>query len=247
MTSLASSGDAPKVFPNTRWSVVLAATQPKSPESTEALEIICRAYWHPLYAYVRRCGHSPHDAQDLTQEFFRQLLEKHWLENADREKGRLRTFLVMALKHLMANEWRRASAEKRGGRQPHLPLDTALAESRFAADSKLTPDEVFDRQWALTLLDLTINKLQAEFTAAGKTDEFGKLKSCLMAEHGAIDYSAVAAQLGVNAGAARAAVHRLRKRFRQLYRVEIARTLADGADLDGELRHLAAALAFEER
>jgi len=134
VSSPASSTDLPKVFPNTRWSVVLAATQPHSPGSTEALEVICRAYWHPLYAYVRRCGHSPHDAQDLTQEFFRRLLEKRWLENADREKGRLRTFLIMTLKHFIANEWRRASAQKRGGRQPHVPLDTALAESGFAAD-----------------------------------------------------------------------------------------------------------------
>jgi RNA polymerase sigma-70 factor (ECF subfamily) len=245
VSSPASSTDLPKVFPNTRWSVVLAATQPHSPGSTEALEVICRAYWHPLYAYVRRCGHSPHDAQDLTQEFFRRLLEKRWLENADREKGRLRTFLILTLKHFIANEWRRASAQKRGGRQPHVPLDTALAESAFAADQQLSPDEVFDRQWALTLLDLTLKKLQAEFTAAGKSRDYDTLKSCLMAEHGAIDYSAVAQQLGINASSTRVAVHRLRKRFRQLYREEITQTLVDGADLDGEMRHLAAALACE--
>jgi RNA polymerase sigma-70 factor (ECF subfamily) len=209
------------------------------------LETICRAYWHPLYAYARRCGHSPHDAQDLTQEFFRRLLEKHWLESADREKGRLRTFLILALKHFMSNEWRRVSAQKRGGHHAHLPWDTALAESRCAADAHLSADEIFDRQWALTLLDLTLKKLQTEFTAAGKAGDFDRLKSCLMAEHGTIDYVAVAEQLGVNPGAARVAVHRLRKRFRQLYREEIAQTLTDGADLDAELRHLAAALAYE--
>lgn len=245
MSSLASSSDSPRVFPNTRWSVVLAATQSNSSESAEALETICRAYWHPLYAYVRRCGHSPHDAQDLTQEFFQRLLEKHWLEGADRQKGRLRTFLVLALKHFMANEWRRTSAQKRGGNQSHVSLDTAFAESCCAPDPELSPDEVFDRQWALTLLDLTLKQLQAEFAAAGKAGDFDTLKSCLMAEHGAIDYSAMAEQLGINAGAARVAVHRLRKRFRQLYREEIAQTLAEGADLDGELRHLAAALACE--
>jgi len=206
--------------------------------------VICRAYWHPLYAYVRRCGHSPHDAQDLTQEFFRRLLEKCWLKNADPQKGRLRTFLVLALKHFMANEWRRKSARKRGGDQSHVPLDTALAESRCAEDSSLSPDEVFDRQWALTLLALTLKKLQAEFSAS---DDFDKLKNYLIAEHGAIDYSAVAQQLGTNAGAARVAVHRLRKRFRQLYREEIAQTLTDGTDLDSELRHLAAALAYERK
>jgi len=112
----------PQVFPRTRWSVVLAATQQPSPEAEAALETICRAYWYPLYAFVRRSGQSPHDAQDLTQEFFRHLLEKRWLEAADREKGRLRTFLVTALKHFMAKEWRRASAHKRGGGQTHVPI-----------------------------------------------------------------------------------------------------------------------------
>ena len=245
MNSLASSSDAPGMFPNTRWSVVLAATHPDSPESAQALETVCRAYWRPLYAYVRCCGQSPPDAQDLTQEFFRRLLEKHRLEDADRRKGRLRTFLVLALKHFMANEWRRAAAQKRGGHQSSVPLDTEFAESRYAADPGLTPDEVYDRQWALTLLDLTLHKLRAEFAATGKAGDFDTLKGCLLADHGAIDYSAMARRLGVNAAAARVAVHRLRKRFRLLYREEIAQTLADGADLDGELRHLAAALAYE--
>src|SRR5271168_511749 len=117
MGTVASSNNSARVFPHTRWSVVLAATRPGSPESAGALEDLCRAYWHPLYAYARRCGQSPHDAQDLTQEFFRRLLEKRWLDDADREKGRLRTFLVVALKLFMANEWRRASAQKRGGNQ----------------------------------------------------------------------------------------------------------------------------------
>ena len=245
MTSLASSRDEPGAFPNTRWSEVLAATQPKSPDAARALDSLCRAYWPPLYAYVRCCGKSPQDAQDLTQEFFRRLLEKHWLKDADRQKGRLRTFLVLALKHFMANEWRRASAQKRGGLQSHTPFDTQFAESGSAADPKMTPEEVYDREWALTLLNLTLNKLKAEFAATGRAGDFDKLKGCLMAEHGTTDYPAIARQLGVNTGAARVAVHRLRKRFRQLYREEIARTLADGNDLDGELRHLTAALAYE--
>lgn len=245
MTSATFSSDAPGAFPHTRWSVVLAASRPPSPASAEALETICRAYWHPLYAYVRRCGQSPHDAQDLTQEFFRRLLEKRWLESADREKGRLRTFLILALKHFMANEWRRESALKRGGGQSHIPLETALAESRFAADSTSPPEELFDRQWALTLLDLTVKKLQAELAAADRTAYFDKLKSCLTAGRGEMDYDEIAQQLGVTAGAARVAAHRLRKRFRQLYREEIAQTLADPADLDGELQHLAAALGRE--
>ena len=243
VSSESSSSDAPRSFPNTRWSVVLAAQQ-SSPESAAALEVLCHAYWYPLYAYVRRCGQSPQDAQDLTQEFFCRLLEKRWFEYADREKGRLRTFLIVALKNFMSNEWRRASAQRRGGGTAPAQFDTAFAESRFAADSHaLAPDETFDRQWALTLLDLTVNRLRDEFAAVGKPGDFEGLKNCLLAERGAIEYATVARQLGVNEGAARVAVHRLRKRFREIYREEISQTLADGADVDAELRHLAAALA----
>jgi RNA polymerase sigma-70 factor (ECF subfamily) len=244
MSNRASSSDGPQIFPNTRWSVVLAARQPESPESAAALEAICRAYWYPLYAYVRRLGQSPPDAQDLTQEFFCRLLEKRWLDAADREKGRLRTFLMVALKNFLGKEWRRVSARRRGGGRAHAPLDTALAESRYAADHHaLAPDETFDQQWALTLLELTLNRLRDEFVVAGKPGDFETLKHSLMSDRGAIDYAAVAKKLGVKEGAARVAVHRLRKRFRETYREEISRTLADGSDLDAEMRHLAAALA----
>ncbi|MDB6023914.1 MAG: hypothetical protein JWM68_137 [Verrucomicrobiales bacterium] len=248
MSGEVASGDSARLFPHTRWSVVLAATQRhSSPESAAALESLCRAYWHPLYAYVRRSGQSPHDAQDITQEFFALLLEKHWLDTADREKGRLRTFLIVALKNFMSKEWRRASAQKRGGGSAHVAFDTTLAETVYATDSstKLAPDEIFDREWALTLLDLTLKRLQAEFAAAGKGNDFEALKGCLMAAHGGIDYTAVASQLEMNEGAARVAVHRLRKRFRDVYREEISQTLAEGADLDAELRHLAGALSQE--
>ncbi|HZQ45911.1 MAG TPA: sigma-70 family RNA polymerase sigma factor [Verrucomicrobiae bacterium] len=244
MSSYISSGVAPRLFPPTRWSVVLAARQRSSPESAAALEAICRAYWFPLYAYVRRSGQSPHDAQDLTQEFFRLLLEKRWLDSANREKGKLRTFLIVALKNFMHKEWRRASAQRRGGGQSHVQFDTTFAESRYAADSySLAPDETFDQQWALTLLELTVNRLRAEFETAGKPGDFEMLKGCLLAARGAVDYAAVAKQLSINEGAVRVAVHRLRKRFREIYREEISQTLADGADLDAELHHLAAALA----
>jgi DNA-directed RNA polymerase specialized sigma24 family protein len=244
MSSAPASSEAPRVFPNTRWSVVLAACATPSPESATALESLCQAYWYPLYAYVRRCGQAPHDAQDLTQAFFCRLLEKRWLDSADREKGKLRSFLIVALKKFMANEWDRASAQRRGGGRAQVPVDTAFAESRFAADTQtLAPDETFDRQWALTLISLTTRRLRAEFEAAGKPGDYDALKPCLLADRGAIDYAAVAEQLGVNEGAARVAVHRLRKRFREIYREEISQTLAAGADLDVELRHLAAALA----
>jgi RNA polymerase sigma-70 factor (ECF subfamily) len=245
MSSLSSSNEVSPAFPRTRWSLVLAATRGPCQESGAALETLCRAYWYPLYAYARRCGQSPHDAQDLTQEFFRHLLEKRWLESADREKGKLRTFLIVALKNFMNKEWRRASAQRRGGGQAFVVFDTAFAESRYAADPSATVglDESFDRQWALTLLELTINRLQAEFSANRRPEDFDALKECLMAARGAVDYAAVASRLGVNEGAARVAAHRLRKRFREIYREEIVQTLADEADVDGELRHLAAALA----
>lgn len=225
---------------------MLAARATPSPESAAALESICQTYWYPLYAYVRRCGHSPHDAQDLTQEFFYRLLEKRWLESANREKGRLRTFLIIALKRFLANEWDRATAQRRGGTQPATQIDTTFAESRFAADPQaLSPDETFDRQWALTLLNLTTSRLRAEFTAAGKPGDYEVLKHCLLADRGAIDYGALGKQLGVNDGAARVAVHRLRKRFREIYREEIFQTLDTGANIEAELRHLAAALAHQ--
>ena len=144
----------------------------------------------------------------------------------------------------MSKQWRRASAQRRGGGQAHAQIDTAFAESRYAADShSLAADETFDQQWALTLLDLTLSRLRAEFTMANKPGDFDLLKDCLMAAHGAIDYPAVAKRLDLNEGAARVAVHRLRKRFRQVYREEISQTLTEGADLDAEVRHLASALA----
>ena len=239
-----SSNVQPGAFPPTRWSVVLAARQ-TSPESAEALEAVCRAYWYPLYAYARRSGNSPPDAQDLTQEFFRLLLEKRWLEQADRDKGRLRTFLITALKHFMAKEWRRQSAQKRGGGRECIPLDTRFAESCYAADSIDTSaaDEIFDRQWALTLLQLAMARLQDEFTAAGRAEDFCVLREFLAVSHAAIDYPSAAARLNTSEGNARVAVHRLRKRFRELYREETSQTLPNGADLDAELRHLAKALA----
>jgi RNA polymerase sigma-70 factor (ECF subfamily) len=231
-------------FRTTQWTQVMRA-KADSKEGRRALADLCQAYWYPLYAYVRRSGYSVHDAQDLTQEFFCQLLEKHWLDAADRTKGKLRSFLITALKHFMANEWRRLATQKRGGGQPHVPLDTALAESRYAADPAAQSDaeELFDQQWALTLLDRTFARLQAEFDADNKASEYEALKGCLMAGRGTIDYAAVAAQLGSNEGAARVAVHRLRARFRAVYREEITQTLADGLDPDEEMRHLAAALS----
>lgn len=239
------SDAAARQFPLTHWSLVLAAVASSSPVAAEALEAICQAYWYPLYAYARRCGQTPPDAQDLTQEFFQHLLAHRWLAAADRGKGRLRTFLITAFKHFMAKEWRRQTAGKRGGGQVHLPMDTTFAESRLAAEptSPLPAEAAFDRQWALTLLELTLQQLEAEYGSAGKAAEFGFLKGTLVAAHRKLDYAALAAQLTCSEGAARVAVHRLRRRFRELYREQIARTLPAAADVEAELRHLANALA----
>ncbi len=173
---------------------MLAARGESSPESEAALETICRAYWYSLYAYARRRGQSPPDAQDFTQEFFRLLLEKRWLDSADPDKGRLRTFLVVAMKRFMAKEWRRASAERRGGAQVHVPIDTRFAESRYAADATTpeTAEETFDRQWAITLMEITLQRIRAEFEGAGRSDQFEALKECLTAERGVLDYSGMA-------------------------------------------------------
>ncbi|MFN7141230.1 MAG: RNA polymerase sigma factor [Limisphaerales bacterium] len=244
MAALETSREWPQQFPPTRWSVVLEARRQTSAQSQAALEIICQSYWYPLYAHARRCGYSPHDAEDLTQGFFCCLLEKRWLDTADQEKGRLRSFLLSAFKNFMAKEWRRASAQKRGGGEIHVPMDSTLVESRYAMDSvaELRPDDMFDQQWALTLIDLTLERLQKEFVSVGKAKDFEALKGSLMAERGNIDYAAVAEGLGTTEGAARVAVHRLRKRFREIYREEISQTLSNREDLNTELRYLAAAL-----
>lgn len=243
MSTRAPSTDATGQFPNTRWSVVLAAQSSPSPDSEVALARICESYWYPLYAYARRCGHSVDDAQDLTQGFFCRLLGKRWLDRADRTRGRLRTYLIVALKNFMRSEWRHASALRRGGGRAPVPIDTAFAETRLAADRQaLAPDETFDRQWAITLLEITTARLREESGTTGKLPDFEILKPCLMADRGAIDYAAMAAQLGTSEGAVRVAVHRLRKRFREVFREEISRTLSEDANLEEEIRHLVAAL-----
>jgi RNA polymerase sigma-70 factor (ECF subfamily) len=231
------------IFVTTRWSVVQEA-KGSTPQSHEALEYICQTYWFPLYAYVRRRGHAPEDAEDLTQEFFRQLLEHRWINDVDRRKGKLRAFLITALKRFLSKERRRKSAKKRGGGQRMLSLDSRIAEGRYASSD--TPDleaeALYDRQWALTLLDLTVQRLENEYADAGKAELFAAMKDGLVMTHQSIDYPSLAAELDMKEGAARVAVHRMRKRFRELYREEVAQTLPAGADLDDELRHLSESL-----
>ncbi len=238
-------GEPAPAFVTTHWSVVLSARQKNSPQSAAALETLCRTYWYPLYAYVRRQGHSPPDAQDLTQEFFARLLEKDYLKAAAREKGRFRTFLIVALKRFLANEWDRAHAQKRGGGQPILSLDTELAEQRYRIEpvEGATAERIFERRWALTLLDRTMAHLREEFTAAGKAAEFDRLKTCLTAERGEISYAELGAASGLSEGAARVAVHRLRKRFREVFREEIAHTVSSAEEIEEEVRYLMSVLA----
>lgn len=230
-------------FVTTRWSVVLAAQDKSSPDSAAALEALCHAYWYPLYAYVRGTGRSPHDAQDLTQEFFARLLAQDWLRVVLPEKGRFRTFLLVAMKRFLTNEWHRDMAQKRGAGRLLLSLDAVEAEHRFAAEPPLKPDELYERRWAMTLLNESLERLHRDFTHAGKEQEFNTLKEWLTAERGSIPYDQIATALGTSEGAARVAAHRMRKQFRQLFRQTIAETVDAADDVDAEMRYLAAILS----
>lgn len=233
------------IFATTHWTVVLAAGQLHSPQADRALEELCRAYWFPLYAYVRRRGHTKEDAEDLTQAFFARFLEKNYLHGLDAGRGRFRAFLLASLKHFLANEWDKSRRQKRGGDLSHLSLDWQGADSRFelADTAGPTPDEVFDREWALALLSKVIDRLQAECTAEGRARQFETLKIFLTAGKGELSHASAGALLGMDEGAVRVAVHRLRKRYRQLLREEIAQTLADPAQTDEEMRTLFEAFA----
>lgn len=219
-----------------------------APESAAALETLCRTYWYPLYAFIRRQGQAPADAQDLTQEFFARLLQKDYLRTAAPEKGRFRTFLLVALKRFMANEWDRARALKRGGGQVPLPLDTAVGETRYQCEppAVFSADQIYERRWAMILLDQTMTRLRQEYADAGKTVEFEHLKSFLTVERGEISYPAIAESMRISEGAARVAVHRLRKRFREVFRQQIAQTVQTPEEIEDEVRHLVAALAAEQ-
>ena len=234
-----------RAFPVTRWSVVLTAKNRELPESAQALETLCCAYWYPLYAFVRSSGWSPMDAQDLTQEFFTRLLEKNFLRVVEPEKGRFRTFLRIALKRFLANEWDRLRAVKRGGHFTQVAFDTAVAEERFVIDSSapLPPDRLYDRQWALALLDEATARLTREYAAAGKASEFAQLKAHLTAERGSIPYDCIAATLQMSEGAVRVSVHRLRKRFREVFRDTVVDTVSSPAEAESELREVLAVLS----
>jgi RNA polymerase sigma factor (sigma-70 family) len=233
------------VFATTHWSVVLAATRSDTTRAQAALARLCQTYWYPLYAYVRRRGYEAHDAQDLTQEFFARLLEQKWLAQADRERGRFRTFLLSAMGHFLANEWDKARTQKRGGHVEIVPLQLGSAETRYGQEpaDPLTPEQCFDRRWALALLEEVLNALRQEHIAAGTEQLFEALKPCLIGDRQAQPYAVLGTQLGMTEGAVKVAVHRLRQRYRQLLREEIAQTVASPEEVNGEMRHLFAVLA----
>ena len=225
--------------------MVLSAGRKSSPQSDRALGDLCQSYWFPLYAYVRRKGHSKEDAEDLTQAFFARFLEKNYLEGLEVERGKFRAFLLAALKHFLANEWDKSQRQKRGGGAMHLSLDWQSAEERLRHEppDSMSPDRIYDREWALALLEKVIVRLRDECAAEGKAALFDQAKGYLMVGEQAIPYGDAAKLLAMDEGAVRVAVHRLRKRYRELLRDEIAQTLSDPAQVQQELQSLQAALA----
>jgi RNA polymerase sigma-70 factor (ECF subfamily) len=232
-------------FVTTHWSLVVSAGRNDTPHARNALEKLCRSYWFPIYAFVRRQGHSPHDAQDLTQEFFARLLEKNYLAGADPAKGRFRSFLLASLKHFLANEWDKTKAQKRGGGQILIPIDVATAETSCGIEptDNLTAEKIFERRWALTLLEQVLRRLRAEYVRDGRGNLFEQLKPTLTEVSRSVRYAEIAARLGTNEGAVKVAVHRLRQRYREVLRAEIADTVVGPGEVEDEIRNLFAALA----
>lgn len=227
-------------FTTTHWSVVLAARDGASPQAIQALEKLCRTYWFPLYAFVRRKGRSPEDAKDLTQGFFARLLQGNFLENVGPQKGKFRSFLLASLNHFVSDEWDKSRAEKRGGGQTFISLDDHDAEELYLAepDSAAPAERIFEQRWALTLLAQAFARLREEFAAADKTREFDHLKIFLSTLTGDGGYDAVAAELEMPVVTVGVKVHRLRQRYGELIRAEIADTVASPADIEEEMRHL---------
>lgn len=232
-------------FATTHWSVVLAAGERGSPQAHAALSRLCETYWYPLYAFVRRQGYPAHDAEDLTQEFFARLLQSHFFAAADRKRGRFRSFLLASLKHFLMHEWEKTRALKRGGGRPVISLDPPDGETRYGLEpvEPVTADQVFDRRWALTLLERVLERLGVEYAGAGKGQLFEALKPALTGEKALAAYADLAVSLGMSEGALKVAVHRLRQRYGELLREEIAHTVGRPDEVEEELRQLLAVLS----
>jgi len=227
-------------FTTTHWSLVVAAGETSSPRSVAAMEDLCRTYWYPLYAYVRRKGYSPEDAEDLVQDFFARFLERHYLANADPGRGKFRSFLLTSLQHFLVNEWRKSRAQKRGGGAFFEGWDENQTEHRYLAEhaEAYTPEMLFEKRWALALLDQVLLRLRAEFAAAGKEAQFEHLRLVLWGDKTDLSYAELAVRAGLTEGALKVAVHRMRQRYRDLLRAEVAKTVASRVEVDEELRHL---------
>ncbi len=236
-------------FVTTQWGMVLAAGHQDLPQAAAALEQLCRSYWYPLYAYVRRRGYGPEDAQDLTQDFFAQLLRKNYPARADPVKGRFRTFLLHALDQCLMDQRKRAGALKRGGGQVFVSLDAEPAEERYRLEvaNDLTPEVLFERRWAQTLLERAVERLHAEFVAQGKQTQYEILGQFQPGEQKTISYAEAASRLGMSESAVKSMIHRMRQRHRELLREEIADTVPSVTDIDDELRHLVSVLRGAER
>ena len=224
--------------------MVLAAADESSPRSAVALSELCQTYWYPIYAFVRRQGRDHEAAQDLTQEFFARMLEKRYIDDVGPEKGKFRTFLLVCLKRFLANEWDKSKAKKRGGGKTPLSIDFVDAQGRYSLEPAhgLTAQRIFERQWALTVLERSLAAVASEFAQAGRQALFEAIKVYLVGEAGAPGYAEAGAKLGMTEGAVKVAVHRLRERYRSALRWEIAATVSDDADVDAEIAELFAAL-----
>jgi len=234
----------PGQFHTTRWSMVQAAGSGDTPSAQDALAVLCESYWYPLYTYLRKRGSSANEAADLTQGFFARLLDKRDLAAADREKGRFRAFLLTALKHYVSNEAERARAEKRGGARAILSLDVEAAEGRFAIEpaDERTPEDAFSRSWALVTMERAMERVRDDYLRADRLELFERLRQC-MTDAQEAPYRELAEQLGMNESAFKVAVHRVRKRFRECLRREIAETLSDAGEVEAELQDLFEALS----
>ena len=240
----AAEPQSPRWFTTTHWSVVLTAREQQSPQAAAASERLCRTYWYPLYAYVRRKGYDAHDSQDLTQEFFARLLARNYLTVADRNRGKFRSFLLGSLEHFLAREWTKAHAQKRGGGQSLFALDDLDAENRYQLEPghELTAGRIFDRRWATTLLEQAMARLREAYTEGNKGTLFARLAVFLTGNTPESSYAEIAASLNMSEGALKVAVHRLRQRYGELVRAEIAQTVAAPEEVDGELQYLFAVL-----
>jgi RNA polymerase sigma factor (sigma-70 family) len=232
-------------FVTTRWSVVLAASDESSPTADSALAELCRSYWYPLYAFIRRHGHRPHDAQDSTQSFLVWLLTSKHLGLADPARGTFRSFLLARLKHFLSDERKVVRAQKRGGGLPLLSLDAQSAEERYRLEpvTDRTPERSFDQRWAMSLLQQAVARLEAEYAAANRAELFKELKPFHSAEGPSVSYRQAAERLGLSESAVKSAIFRLRQRHRELLREEVAKTVATPAEVNEEIRYLISVLA----